>query len=612
MNLYGNSNYYLNSDCNPITGLTVTIDVTEAITVPLGMSFQLNCYSPVNAQCVWQQYVFLFVTSSGPSPQIGWMIDNWPSDAYRQQLNLTSGSDLINQSASILTLPGTSPTLPAGYKFTITLANDSNGNITGVTYTVVDNAGQSHGPGLITLEGLPVSNSKSGQKIGSGGIAPIHAFELNVVGQDNGEVTLLESGAATITYSATSPLSVANNQPGCTSSQGVFTEEQSNAAYSELGAGPASSFTQMVTTPAAQFRPGGWFAASQAFGVANQTDVFVIAPNGRLHVFSIQGAGAWTGPTLIGPTSVAPSGCSLAVSQQFGVAGGQIDVFVVGNNGQLQVFWASGSGGWSGPLGVGPTGFATGGAHVAASQQFGVADQTDVFVVDKSGQLAVFWVQGSGDWNGPLTMGPSGLAPAGAPVAVSQQFGANNQTNVFLVDNTGRLVTFWVENSGAWQGPLALSGAGFAPAGAHVAAAQQFGAENQTNVYLISNSGQLVNFWVENAGAWNGPLSISAMGFAPAGGCMAVTQQIGALNQTDVSLIDATGRPNVFFVENANPWGGPVQIGPVGYAPPGGAMAASQQFGLGNQTDLFAINNAGQPNVFWVQSANPWGGPASL
>ena len=79
------------------------------------------------------------------------------------------------------------------------------------------------------------------------------------------------------------------------------------------------------------------------------------------------------------------------------------------------------------------------GAVIAASQQFGAVNQTDALVVDKAGQLSVFWVNNAGNWGGPLGIGAAGFAPAGAAVAASQQFGAVNQTDAFVVDNAGQL-----------------------------------------------------------------------------------------------------------------------------------------------------------------------------
>jgi hypothetical protein len=46
-------------------------------------------------------------------------------------------------------------------------------------------------------------------------------------------------------------------------------------------------------------------------------------------------------------------------------------------------------------------------------------------------------------WQGEAVTA-AGLAPAGAAVAASQQFGANQQTDVFFVDKQGRLNVSWV------------------------------------------------------------------------------------------------------------------------------------------------------------------------
>jgi hypothetical protein len=65
------------------------------------------------------------------------------------------------------------------------------------------------------------------------------------------------------------------------------------------------------------------------------------------------------------------------------------------------MFWVQGAGSWSKePVVISPKDFAVPGAPLAASQQFG-ADQSDVFLVDKSGQLNLFWAEGKSDWSGP-------------------------------------------------------------------------------------------------------------------------------------------------------------------------------------------------------------------
>ena len=256
----------------------------------------------------------------------------------------------------------------------------------------------------------------------------------------------------------------------------------------------------------------------------------------------------------------------------------QTDAFVVDNNGTLNVLWVVQAGDWGGPLGVGPAGFAPAGAAVAASQQIGL-NQTDVFVVDSAGQLNVSWVDNAGAWSGPLGIGPAGIFPPGAPVAASQQIGLN-QTDVFVVDNNGALNVAWVVEAGAWGGPAPIGPAGIFPPGAQVAVSQQFGAVNQTDVFVVDNAGQLNVFWVNNAGGWGGPLAIGPAGFASAGAAVAACQQFGAVNQTDAFVVDNAGQLNVFWVNNAGDWGGPLAIGPAGLAPPPALVAASQQYGV--------------------------------
>jgi hypothetical protein len=172
-----------------------------------------------------------------------------------------------------------------------------------------------------------------------------------------------------------------------------------------------------------------------------------------------QGAGVWNGPVLVGPAGLAKTGAAIAASQQFGALN-QTDVFVVDENEQLNVFWVEGAGAWSNPVKIGPTGNAPSGAALAVSQQFGATNQTDVFLVDKNGQLNVFWVQGTGAWNGPQKIGPAGIAASGAFVGATRQFGAI-QTDVFVINKTGVNgpgwpTVFWVEGADQWNGPSAL------------------------------------------------------------------------------------------------------------------------------------------------------------
>jgi hypothetical protein len=301
--------------------------------------------------------------------------------------------------------------------------------------------------------------------------------------------------------------------------------------------------------------------SSQQFGIANQTDVFAVTDDGTIKVEWVQGAGPWHGPMAISPPGLAPPGAHLAVSRQFGTPN-QTDVFVVDNTGTIKVVWVDGAGTWQGPLAISPSGLAPSGAGLTASNQFGTPNQTDVFVADKAGTLRVLWAQNGGTWRGPLAISPGGLAPPGAGLAVSNQFGTPNQTDVFVADKTGTLRVLWVAgfDGAPWHGPLAISPGGVAPAGAPLSTSNQFGLPNQTDVFVVDKAGTRRSVWVDGAGTWQGPLAISPAGLDSPGAPLTSSNQFGIPNQTDVWAVDKGGNLKVVWVQNAGVWQGPLAI----------------------------------------------------
>jgi hypothetical protein len=205
----------------------------------------------------------------------------------------------------------------------------------------------------------------------------------------------------------------------------------------------------------------------------------------------------------------------MATSRQFGIPNhvDQTDVFFIDKNGALNVVWAVGEGVWTGPKAISATHVAPPGAPVTASNQFGIPDQTDVFFVDNSGALNVAWIGDGHDWAGPAAISSIGVAPPGAAVAASRQFGISDQTDVFFVGNDGALNVAWVVGRGqwAWQ-PRAISAPNVARPGAPVATSNQFGLPDQTDVFFVGRNGALNVAWVVGRGEWWGPNAISAAG----------------------------------------------------------------------------------------------------
>ncbi len=239
------NNYFLYSDCNPVTGLSVTIDITKDMSSDIGFSFQLNAYSPEGANCVWQQYGFTFHTTNHSPLQVRAFVDNWPSADFMQSQGLGKGN-LINHYASMLTLP--TDTLPAGYKFTIALKYDQDENVKGATFTILDTAGKTTNLD-VELESLTYAKSTGKTSpITSADLAPINSFVLVLVGPDNDQRSNLSSGAGKFTYIASSPLKVSSKDPGCTSAQKITTAETANSMYGTLFVGPSKIFTQTFDT----------------------------------------------------------------------------------------------------------------------------------------------------------------------------------------------------------------------------------------------------------------------------------------------------------------------------------------------------------------------------
>jgi hypothetical protein len=228
--LIGSSNYNLYDNCANLTGVSVTVDVTqEMVAIPSapsaagtqsnGIAFQLNCLPPAgDDQITWQQYIMV-VSRTGED--LRWGVNNWNN-------NPADTGGIINQGGHLATLP--SPygegyaSIPAGYRLEIALSNDpNNDNITGATFSMYDqNGAPVFQPQTVTLTSL---TDFSGNPITAAELSPIVDIDFLIVGYANGADTALSQGAGTITYRATNSLTVLNTFPPCTA--GVNTAESS-------------------------------------------------------------------------------------------------------------------------------------------------------------------------------------------------------------------------------------------------------------------------------------------------------------------------------------------------------------------------------------------------
>jgi hypothetical protein len=583
------SNYIIYGNCEPLRGLEVKIVVSEQLESNIGFCFQLNAYSAAKTATVWQQF-FVAIEADGPGSEanVYTYVECFASD----------GSEVIRASPEIGKLPAAG--LSAGSEVTIALETEPNGNVGKATFHVVDPQANPIQPKVIEL-------SKYG---GSEYLAPIVAFELDVVGPTTGRETLFSSGSGTITYTAQTTLMAMSVEPDCTAT-GVGTGETGNSRYGGMTAAPSTKLEQTFTTPLPrQFTPGSGIAAAQQVG-ANRTNLFAVSRYGEITVFQVEGAGTWGESAALPPSGFFRGQTTLATSPQFGISG-QGDVFAVNQNGCPVSYESAGFSSWIGPNVIYDKGIAWGGAGCAAIGRAGVPNQTDLFFVDRNGHVNLVSVDGNSNWSAPKVISSSLAAPPVAKLAACAQAGVSGQTDVFAIGNNGQLNVIRADGSSTWKPAETIGAKNFAPAGAYVAASPQAGVGGQTDVFVVDEEGQLNVFWADGSSKWKGPEPIGTKFFAPAGAPVAVSQRFGVSGRTDVFIVDKDGQLNVFWVLDAGKWKGPEPIGAKNFAPPGSVLAVCQQAGVNGRTDLFVINNEGHPAVFWVEDAGTWSGPATL
>jgi hypothetical protein len=263
LGLVGNSNYIIYGNGDALLNVTVTVDITEDLTGNIGFALQLNAYSPRGANSAWQQFFFSLQASSGlttaPYDLYG-IVETWP----------ISGPDLINHQTQLLTR--STPRFLAGYKLTISLGNEANGNVRYVTFTVLDQNGHQVGHNSVDILTLTLHHSNA--PVTEADLAPILAFTFNIVGPINGERTYFSSGAGTITYSASNELTVQNALPSGLDSN-ASAAENGNSVYGTLPQGPSTTVTQ-------SFYTDGQLLFYYDFGTL-----------GNVSTYTVVGSGAW-------------------------------------------------------------------------------------------------------------------------------------------------------------------------------------------------------------------------------------------------------------------------------------------------------------------------------
>lgn len=356
--------------------------------------------------------------------------------------------------------------------------------------------------------------------------------------------------------------------------------------------------------PFSQLAPGSAIAMANQV-TTHQVDALVVGRNGVVNVAWVDNGDRWHVPIPLTRTGFAPAGAPISLAHQASMS--QLDALLVGNDGAVSVMWVAGTGVWQGPVPLTRAGFVPPGGHVALANQISM-NQLDALFVANDGSVQVMWVVGGGAWHAPVPITGPGFAAPGACIALAHQ-GSMNQLDAVVVGNDGAVHVMWVTGAEAWHAPLPITGRSFAPPGANIALANQI-SMNQVDAVVVGNDGAVHVLWVVGGGAWQGPAGLTAAGFARPGAAVALANQTN-MNQLDALLVAANGALNVLWVQGAGRWQGPVGLTAPGFAPSGAGLALAYQNSM-NQLDAVLVGNDGRLSVLWVQGEGRWAGPAPI
>jgi hypothetical protein len=247
--LASSSNYIIGSaDGAALQNPSVTITIMEDLVIAPGVAnfgFQMNSYSTKNANNVpsneyvaWQQYLIV--------PQFNTQSVTCGYQGYLAAPPQGPGGQLFNSGPLSLVPLKSATTIPKNWTFTLALKsapNDPHWNIIEADLTAADSTATP--PWSITTKCKLLNLTlNAGGPVTSANVAPICAFQLNIVGPSGGTSTaVFKSGGGNITYTAQNQITAFSSVPPCAEVNNP-TAEISNVSYSQLPTGTHSTLVQ--------------------------------------------------------------------------------------------------------------------------------------------------------------------------------------------------------------------------------------------------------------------------------------------------------------------------------------------------------------------------------
>ena len=250
-----NHNAILVNNCENLTNLTVSLEVTEdLITVGnVGFTLQLNCFPQttpkVNGYSLkWIQYVIDVYSNS-----VYWGIQYWSAQTVKKKTPGHGFNPSGNYTKSPPFASATSNQMPKGSVMEIALTTDSSGNVTRVIFSTTDPKGK-------------VSSYTYPDPFNALPLAAIYGFQVNLLAAPSAAPIKFKSGAGTLTYTVspgtlavqttnTCTIAVTSNPntppSGYTDITGGFqgwASEQSDAVYGIVTPASGPTVSQSLST----------------------------------------------------------------------------------------------------------------------------------------------------------------------------------------------------------------------------------------------------------------------------------------------------------------------------------------------------------------------------
>jgi hypothetical protein len=225
--LTGSSNYYYYASGQTINSLQATVEFeTDLIMGSQGVSFQLNCFSPMNHTITFQQMLWMF-----DGKTVFGAVQTWT--ARRIGAGLDDALLVINQAG---VYANASAVIPAGSVLSMQLLFDEHNNVNGGFLHA--NIG-----GIQYTSTVPFANATVVSPAHPQPFAPIVVFTFDIVGDGNYKIANLKQGSGTIAYqSSTNHFFAVDRYPGELNPRG--TGENGNSVYGVVDSAAVQSLTQ--------------------------------------------------------------------------------------------------------------------------------------------------------------------------------------------------------------------------------------------------------------------------------------------------------------------------------------------------------------------------------